>query len=53
MALPSGRLLTYPRPRWREVDILDKDNKPTGEKRHETVVPARPRARETMARHAL
>ena len=35
MALPSGRLLTYPRPRWREVDILDKDNKPTGEKRHE------------------
>ena len=35
MALPSGRLLTYPRPRWREVDILDKDGKPTGEKRHE------------------
>ena len=24
MALPSGRLLTYPRPRWREVDILDR-----------------------------
>ena len=35
MALPSGRLLTYPRPRWREVDILDKDKKPTGEKRRE------------------
>ena len=35
MALPSGRLLTYPRPRWRDVDILDKDSKPTGEKRHE------------------
>ena len=35
MALPSGRLLTYPRPRWREVDILGKDGKPTGEKRSE------------------
>jgi DNA polymerase bacteriophage-type len=35
MALPSGRLLTYPRPRWREVDILDKDGKPTGERRTE------------------
>lgn len=35
MALPSGRLLTYPRPRWREVDVLDKDGKPTGEKRNE------------------
>jgi DNA polymerase len=35
MALPSGRVLTYPRPRWREVDILDKDGKPTGEKRTE------------------
>ena len=35
MALPSGRLLTYPRPRWREVDVLDKNKKPTGEKRHE------------------
>jgi DNA polymerase len=34
MALPSGRLLTYPRPRWREVDVL-KDGKPTGEKRTE------------------
>jgi len=32
MALPSGRLLTYPRPRWREADVLDKDGKPTGEK---------------------
>jgi DNA polymerase bacteriophage-type len=35
MALPSGRLLTYPRPRWRDVDILDKDGQPTGEKRRE------------------
>jgi DNA polymerase len=35
MALPSGRLLTYPRPRWREVDVLDRDGKPTGEKRSE------------------
>ena len=35
MALPSGRLLTYPRPKWRDVDILDKDKKPTGEKRTE------------------
>jgi hypothetical protein len=35
MALPSGRLLSYPRPRWREVDILDRDGKPTGEKRNE------------------
>jgi DNA polymerase len=35
MALPSGRLLTYPRPKWRDVDILDKDGKPTGEKRNE------------------
>jgi DNA polymerase len=34
MALPSGRLLTYPRPRWRDVDVLQ-DGKPTGEKRHE------------------
>jgi DNA polymerase len=34
MALPSGRLLTYPRPRWREVDVL-KYGKPTGEKRTE------------------
>ena len=35
MALPSGRLLTYPRLRWRDVDVLDKDDKPTGEKRTE------------------
>ena len=35
MALPSGRLLTYPRPRWRDADILDQDGKPTGEKRPE------------------
>ena len=35
MALPSGRLLTYPRPKWREVDVLNKDKKPTGERRRE------------------
>jgi DNA polymerase len=35
MALPSGRLLTYPRPKWRDVDVLDKDGRPTGEKRSE------------------
>jgi DNA polymerase len=35
MALPSGRLLTYPRPRWRDVDVLDKDGNLTGEKRSE------------------
>jgi DNA polymerase len=35
MALPSGRLLTYPQPRWRDVDVKDKDGKPTGEKRTE------------------
>ena len=35
MALPSGRLLTYPRPRWRDVDVLGRDGKPTGEKRSE------------------
>ena len=35
MALPSGRLLTYPRPRWRDVDVLDKDGKATGERRSE------------------
>jgi DNA polymerase len=35
MALPSGRLLTYPRPRWRDVDVKDKDGNPTGEKRTE------------------
>jgi DNA polymerase I-like protein with 3'-5' exonuclease and polymerase domains len=35
MALPSGRLLTYPRPRWRDVDVLDRNGKPTGEKRNE------------------
>jgi DNA polymerase len=34
-AVPSGRLLTYPRPRWRDVDVLDKDGNPTGEKRTE------------------
>jgi hypothetical protein len=35
MALPSGRLLTYRRPRWRDIDILDRCGKPTGEKRSE------------------
>jgi DNA polymerase len=35
MALPSGRLLTYPRPQWRDVDVLDKDGNPTGERRSE------------------
>jgi DNA polymerase len=35
MALPSGRLLTYPRPKWRDVDVLDKTGNPTGEKRSE------------------
>jgi DNA polymerase len=35
MGLPSGRLLTYPRPRWREVEVLDKDGLPTGERRTE------------------
>jgi DNA polymerase len=35
MGLPSGRLLTYPRPRWRDVDVLDRDGNPTGEKRSE------------------
>jgi len=35
MALPSGRLLTYPRPRWREVDVLDKNGEPIGERRTE------------------
>jgi DNA polymerase bacteriophage-type len=35
MALPSGRLLTYPRPRWRDVDVLDRNGNPTGEKRTE------------------
>src|SRR5262249_23679968 len=35
MALPSGRLLTYPRPKWRDVEVLNKDGKPTGERRHE------------------
>jgi hypothetical protein len=34
-ALASGRLLTYPRPRWRDVDVLNKDGNPTGEKRSE------------------
>jgi DNA polymerase len=35
MALPSGRWLTYPRPKWRDVDVLDKEGKPTGERRSE------------------
>jgi hypothetical protein len=35
MGLPSGRWLTYPQPRWRDVDVLDRDGQPTGEKRTE------------------
>jgi DNA polymerase len=35
MALPSGRLLTYPRPKWRDVEVIDKVGKPTGEKHRE------------------
>jgi DNA polymerase bacteriophage-type len=35
MALPSGRLLTYPRPEWRDTDVLDKDGQRTGETRRE------------------
>jgi DNA polymerase len=35
MALPSGRLLTYPRPKWRDVDVLDRSGKPTGKQRTE------------------
>jgi DNA polymerase len=35
MALPSGRLLTYPRPKWRDVDVLNRSGKPTGERRSE------------------
>ena len=35
MALPSGRVLTYPRPKWRDAEVLDKDGKPTGETRRE------------------
>jgi DNA polymerase I-like protein with 3'-5' exonuclease and polymerase domains len=27
--------LTYPRPHWRDADVLDRDGNPTGEKRHE------------------
>jgi DNA polymerase bacteriophage-type len=35
MALPSGRLLTYPRLKWRDAAVKDADGKPTGEKRRE------------------
>jgi DNA polymerase len=35
MALPSGRLLTYPRPKWRDVEVLDKEGKAPGERRSE------------------
>jgi DNA polymerase len=35
MVLPSGRPLTYPRPKWRDVDVLDRSGTPTGEKRRE------------------
>jgi len=50
MALPSGRLLTYPRPRWRDVDVLDKDGKPSGERRTELSFR---RAREAVVRSVL
>jgi DNA polymerase len=36
MALPSGRWLSYPRPKWRDVEVIDKKTKkPTGEIRRE------------------
>src|SRR5262249_10358868 len=35
LALPSGRLFPYPRPKWRDVEVLDKDGNPTGERRTE------------------
>jgi DNA polymerase bacteriophage-type len=35
MILPSGRVLTYPRPRWRETEILDANGNPTGQRRRE------------------
>jgi DNA polymerase bacteriophage-type len=35
MALPSGRLLTYPSPRWREVAVKDRYGEPTGETKTE------------------
>src|SRR5262249_53987991 len=35
MAPPPGRLWARPRPRWAEVDVLDRDGTPTGEKRTE------------------
>jgi DNA polymerase len=49
MALPSGRLLTYPRPKWRDVEVLNKDGKPTGERRHELSF-RRAHTREAMVR---
>jgi DNA polymerase bacteriophage-type len=33
--LPSGRYLTYRRMRWEDIDVLDDDKQPTGEKKHE------------------
>jgi DNA polymerase len=38
MKLPSGRWLTYPQPCWRDVNVLDRNGNPTGEKRHEMSV---------------
>ena len=35
LALPSSRVLSYPRPCWRDADVLGEDGKPTGEKRTE------------------
>jgi hypothetical protein len=51
MALPSGRLLTYPRPKWRDVEVLNKDGNPTGEWRHE-LSSRRACGREVMVRGA-
>ena len=33
--LPSGRCLTYRAIRWQDVDVLDEDDKPTGQKQKE------------------
>ena len=35
MRLPSGRLITYRAIRWEHIDVLDDDDKPTGEKKLE------------------
>jgi len=33
--LPSGRIITYRAMRWQDIDVLDEDDKPTGEKKTE------------------